>query len=91
MKLLDIFTIHPQTACNTHDLLDCPCETSEEDGEENVLDAGIDDELSSSESEDEHPLNGFMSASQVKPSDISKLDKAVRVSFSSVIRIDMFL
>ncbi|RPD67158.1 hypothetical protein L226DRAFT_549783 [Lentinus tigrinus ALCF2SS1-7] len=77
--LLDIFSIHPRTACNTHDLLECPCETSSTDLppkklSREELQKVLDEESSSDEDED--PMKGFMAASQVKQKDIDKLDKA---------------
>ncbi|KAI0832427.1 P-loop containing nucleoside triphosphate hydrolase protein [Trametes gibbosa] len=71
--LLDIFTINPHTACNTHDLLGCPCEASTEEQEDLPLSEL--EEVSSS-SDDEDPVKGFMAASQVKTKDINKADKA---------------
>ncbi|KAI0375644.1 hypothetical protein BV20DRAFT_959644 [Pilatotrama ljubarskyi] len=70
--LLDIFTVHPLTACNTHDLLDCPCEAS---GGETAHAMISDLEEASSSSEDEDPVKGFMAASQVKAKDVNKVDK----------------
>ncbi|KAI0660976.1 SNF2 family N-terminal domain-containing protein [Cubamyces menziesii] len=72
--LLDIFTIHPHTACNTHDLLDCPCEASMPEPGRVTIDELK--EATSSSDEDEDPIQGFMAASQVKPKDVNKLDKA---------------
>ncbi|KAH9853466.1 SNF2 family N-terminal domain-containing protein [Lenzites betulinus] len=71
--LLDIFTINPHTACNTHDLLDCPCGASTEELEETPISEL--EEVSSS-SDDEDPVKGFMAASQVKSKDVNKADKA---------------
>ncbi|KAI0638193.1 P-loop containing nucleoside triphosphate hydrolase protein [Trametes polyzona] len=72
--LLDIFTIHPHTACNTHDLLDCPCEASAPELEQlSIADV---EEASLSSDEDEDPVKGFMAASQVKSKDVNKVDKA---------------
>ncbi|KAI0335474.1 hypothetical protein GY45DRAFT_1316794 [Cubamyces sp. BRFM 1775] len=72
--LLDIFTIHPHTACNTHDLLDCPCEASTPEPGRVTIDELK--EATSSSDEDEDPIQGFMAASQVKPKDVNKVDKA---------------
>ena len=81
-KLLDIFSVHPHTACNTHDLLDCPCEASNIDLSPKIsredLRKVLDEESSSDEDED--PMKGFMAASQVKQKDINKIDKAVCAS-----------
>ncbi|KAI0723311.1 SNF2 family N-terminal domain-containing protein [Earliella scabrosa] len=78
--LLDIFSINPHTACNTHDLLDCPCDASGAASACKVLsreelDKAMDEALESSD-EEEDPLKGFMAASQVKQKDINKLDQA---------------
>ena len=61
--------MHPNTACHTHDLLDCLCDR------EDVNDKYTPPEGSSdgSDSEDERPAK-FVSASQVRP---GKADKAV--------------
>ena len=73
-QLRDIFRVYADTGCNTHDLLDCSCEadlppTSPEE------EPSDEDE---SEEEDDEGRKGFLPASQVKPKDISKADKAVR-------------
>ncbi|KAI9001004.1 SNF2 family N-terminal domain-containing protein [Trametes punicea] len=72
--LLDIFSIHPNTACNTHDILDCPCEASRPDSDRTS--ANELEEASSSSDDDEDPIKGFMAASQVKLKDVNKVDKA---------------
>ncbi|KAI0677546.1 SNF2 family N-terminal domain-containing protein [Trametes maxima] len=72
--LLDIFTINPHTACNTHDLLECPCEASVVGLNEPPVAAGDIEEASSDEDED--PLTGFMAASQVKAKHVNKVDRA---------------
>ena len=81
MQLLDIFSINPHTACNTHDLLDCPCDASGAASASKVLsreelDKAMDEALESSD-EEEDPLKGFMAASQFKQKDINKIDQAV--------------
>ncbi|OJT03757.1 DNA repair and recombination protein RDH54 [Trametes pubescens] len=72
--LLDIFTINPHTACNTHDLLDCPCEASDEPEPQPITREEMDE--ASSSDEDEDPVKGFMAASQVTTKDVNKMDKA---------------
>ncbi|KAI4521923.1 hypothetical protein K525DRAFT_269401 [Schizophyllum commune Loenen D] len=71
--LRDIFRVYADTGCNTHDLLDCSCEAD-------MPPASPDDEGSpdedESEEEDGEERKGFLPASQVKPKDISKADKA---------------
>ncbi|KZT04627.1 uncharacterized protein LAESUDRAFT_727800 [Laetiporus sulphureus 93-53] len=73
--LRDIFTIYPHTPCHTHDLLECPCELSE--GMSRPLDADLAEQLAEDEDEedDEKPMS-FISASQVKPEQIERLDRA---------------
>lgn len=81
LQLRDIFRVDPDTACNTHDLLECPCngmgksnplepiDTNRPEAEEEVDD--------SDESETE---KGFVAASQVKSENINKMDKAVSLT-----------
>ncbi|OSX66624.1 hypothetical protein POSPLADRAFT_1044000 [Postia placenta MAD-698-R-SB12] len=77
--LRDIFTIHPDTACHTHDLLECPCEMADgqhartEDSESRASheEAGDTEE----ESEEDAPVK-FVSASQINPEQINKMDRA---------------
>lgn len=79
----------PDTSCNTHDLLECPCNGLGQSGlsEVNDLDplskAKEDTDDSDSESETE---KGFMAASQVKEETINKLDKAVSSATSLIAR-----
>ncbi|KAJ7647498.1 SNF2 family N-terminal domain-containing protein [Roridomyces roridus] len=72
--LRDIFRIDPDTACNTHDLLQCPCDGtfSVPVQEEDSSNAESDSEDSDSESK------GFINASQIRPGQINKMDKAAR-------------
>jgi DNA repair and recombination protein RAD54B len=58
--LRDIFRIHPDTACNTHDLLECPCYGSgfDQDHASDILD---------NDAEDVELEQGFVAASRVKP------------------------
>ncbi|TRM69761.1 SNF2 family N-terminal domain-containing protein [Schizophyllum amplum] len=70
--LRDLFRVYADTGCNTHDLLECPCEAA-------VPSSSPDDEFPEdceSDEEDSIIRNGFMSASQVKSKDIGKVDKA---------------
>ena len=69
-QLRDIFRVYADTGCNTHDLLDCSCEA------DMPLASPADED--ESEEEDDEERKGFLPASQVKPKDISKADKAVR-------------
>lgn len=71
--------MHPNTACHTHDLLDCPCDREDVNG----LDIPEGD---SSDSEEEQPAK-FISASQVQP---GKADTAVNlISPSSTSIVDL--
>ncbi|EPT02698.1 hypothetical protein FOMPIDRAFT_1160247 [Fomitopsis schrenkii] len=72
--LQDIFTIYPHTACHTHDLLECPCESSGAMNQDAVPNADDGDDDASDDEGEQH--THFMSASQVKPEHIEKLDKA---------------
>ncbi|KAG6920122.1 hypothetical protein DXG01_010190, partial [Tephrocybe rancida] len=65
--LRDIFRIDPNTPCNTHDLLECPCEG-------NVV---FEDPPPMEDDEDEDPdtEQGFVKACDVKPEHIDKMDR----------------
>ncbi|KAJ7209558.1 P-loop containing nucleoside triphosphate hydrolase protein [Mycena pura] len=72
--LRDIFRIHPDTLCNTHDLLGCACDGSMSamNTEEDMSDsASIESDL-----ESDSAKKGFVNASQIRPEDITK--KVVR-------------
>lgn len=75
----------PDTACNTHDLLECPCgglgKSNPLEPIDTNLPAGKEDDEESEESDYEE--KGFMAASQVKTETINKMDKAV--SFCKVL------
>ncbi|KAI0750810.1 P-loop containing nucleoside triphosphate hydrolase protein [Daedaleopsis nitida] len=78
--LLDIFSINPHTACNTHDLLDCACEASGSGAAakgytDEEIEKALAESMESSD-EEEDPMKGFMAASQVKQKDINKVDQA---------------
>ncbi|KAH9994001.1 P-loop containing nucleoside triphosphate hydrolase protein [Russula vinacea] len=73
-ELRDIFTIHPGTACHSHDLLDCPCDrigTSGDDDATSTADIALEDD-----SRVVDATSGFIAASQVNVADSPKLDKA---------------
>jgi DNA repair and recombination protein RAD54B len=74
-QLRDIFTIHPHTGCHTHDLLDCPCEGRNKPIPPDELDS-YDSKDGADEQVDIH--KGFISAHQINPGDIEKMDRAVR-------------
>ncbi|KDR75393.1 hypothetical protein GALMADRAFT_249441 [Galerina marginata CBS 339.88] len=67
--LRDIFSIHPDTACNTHDLLECGCErdTPTEDFDTTSI---INDD------EDPKRNMGFVSASDVREEDLDAIETA---------------
>ncbi|KAI0344614.1 hypothetical protein BDW22DRAFT_1482814 [Trametopsis cervina] len=73
--LRDIFTVHPDTACHTHDLLECPCETgstgyaSLTPAESAGSAAASDPEISDDEE------MGFVSASTVDPARLERMDQ----------------
>lgn len=75
-QLQDIFTVYPHTPCHTHDLLECPCESSGATKQDADAAANDDDDDDASDGEEEQRMV-FMSASQVRPEHIEKLDKAV--------------
>jgi hypothetical protein len=82
VQLRDIFTIHPGTACHSHDLLDCPCDrirTSGDDDATSTADIALEDDSRVSVD----ATSGFIAASQVNVADSPKLDKAVRAIFFS--------
>uniref|UniRef100_A0A0W0FFX5 Uncharacterized protein n=1 Tax=Moniliophthora roreri TaxID=221103 RepID=A0A0W0FFX5_MONRR len=64
--LRDIFRVDPNTCCNTHDLIDCPCQGDRSDDQGSWT-------ISTSNDKDE--MKGFVCASQVRPSDMTKLSK----------------
>ena len=71
-QLRDIFTIHPNTACHTHELLECPCDegtgglTATEEESRRSASTGDDEDDSDSE-------RGFIQASAVRREDIEKM------------------
>lgn len=84
MQLRDIFRVHPDTSCNTHDLIECPCiNASGSDlsiAEKATSDSDTDSIGESSDEEEEGTVKGFVAASQVKTEDIMRMDKAVSVT-----------
>ncbi|KAF8070293.1 P-loop containing nucleoside triphosphate hydrolase protein [Lyophyllum atratum] len=68
--LRDIFRIDPNTPCNTHDLLECPCE--------GTASAALPDDVPAvlSDDEDIEPEQGFVRACDVKPELSNKMDRA---------------
>ncbi|KAA1474331.1 hypothetical protein DENSPDRAFT_840910 [Dentipellis sp. KUC8613] len=74
-ELRDIFTIHPHTACHTHDLLSCPCDLANPLDGANHLDVEDGSEASDDDEESDASV-GFIVASQVKAGTVQKMDKA---------------
>lgn len=73
----------PNTACNTHDLLECPCNGTGTSTPLEALDmsCALLQKEETDDSEDESETEkGFMAASQVKVETINKMDKAVSFS-----------
>lgn len=76
-QLRDLFTIHHHTGCHTHDLLECTCSARDrcpeidEHSFEDVAD------ISGEEGDMGGSLSGFTIASQVKPENLQRMDKAV--------------
>ncbi|KJA27751.1 hypothetical protein HYPSUDRAFT_873593 [Hypholoma sublateritium FD-334 SS-4] len=67
--LRDIFRIHPDAACNTHDLLECPCDSAiPMDDDDSDLVLTVDD--------DKMPEMGFVCASDVPTVDPDVAEKA---------------
>ncbi|KAJ7594739.1 SNF2 family N-terminal domain-containing protein [Mycena floridula] len=66
--LRDIFKIHPETSCSTHDLLDC-CGSSTE-----TIDSSMDEGSAHSDGESD-TSHGFIIASSFKPEKLTKADK----------------
>jgi DNA repair and recombination protein RAD54B len=80
-QLQDIFRIHPNTPCHTHDLLECPCDGTITDRRK--IDNTQGDEASNVENDSEPENSGFINASQIKPEQITKMDKAVTICSSA--------
>ena len=86
LQLRNIFRVNPDTGCNTHDLLECPCQ---ELGKSNPLKpidtnhAQLNDDMD--DSDESEPEKGFIAAAQVKLEDINKMDKAVSISLPAII------
>ncbi|KAF9045835.1 hypothetical protein BDZ89DRAFT_1155511 [Hymenopellis radicata] len=67
--LRDIFRIQPDTSCNTHELLECPCDNIP--GSQS-LPTEVDD---SSDGDSDSEQSGFVVASQVNPKKLNKQEK----------------
>jgi len=70
-QLRDIFRVHSDTACNTHDLLECPC-----DGTTVAMNLKS-DPVGNVNDDDPETKSGFIYASNVRPHELDAQDKAV--------------
>jgi len=86
LQLQDIFRIQVDTPSNTHDLLECPCDEGHNHRIQ-TLEASVFSDFEASradldtldDSDDSIGERGFVNATQVTPSYLGKLDKAVSV------------
>jgi DNA repair and recombination protein RAD54B len=67
-QLRDIFRIHMDTGCNTHDLLECECDSPSQ----------VPDDFAMEIEEDLDIEQGFVAASGLKQEKLDAVDKAVR-------------
>ncbi|KAG2131398.1 P-loop containing nucleoside triphosphate hydrolase protein, partial [Suillus bovinus] len=75
--LRDIFRVHPETGCNTHDLLDCGCDAGSKQFSDNTTSTSRSDiEVGEDDDDEDSAGTGFVNASQVKPRHIEKMDGA---------------
>ncbi|KAG6891751.1 hypothetical protein C0992_006172 [Termitomyces sp. T32_za158] len=65
--LRDIFRIDPSTPCNTHDLLECPCEGRDVSEDTSPQEEDVDDDTETEQ--------GFVKACDIKPGSIDKVDR----------------
>ncbi|KAG5636358.1 hypothetical protein H0H81_008306 [Sphagnurus paluster] len=68
---VDVIIIDPNTPCNTHDLLECPCE-----GLTNTLDVPAAADTQDDDEVDGESAQGFVKACDLKPEAIDKMDRA---------------
>ncbi|EPQ57554.1 hypothetical protein GLOTRDRAFT_127906 [Gloeophyllum trabeum ATCC 11539] len=73
-ELRDIFRIHPNTGCQTHDILECPCDPT--NGRKPVEHSSPSICLDEDDEDMGDVTSGFVVASQLKSEDINKMDKA---------------
>ncbi|KAK0193509.1 SNF2 family N-terminal domain-containing protein [Armillaria mellea] len=71
--LRDIFRIHPDTLCNTHELLECPCDVQSISSSQPESTPGLNEGDADSDS-DSH--KGFVVTSQVSVGKLNKMDRA---------------
>ncbi|KAI0700892.1 P-loop containing nucleoside triphosphate hydrolase protein [Cytidiella melzeri] len=75
-ELRDIFTIHPNTACHTHDLLECPCHTGSSGPIDTNVWGNATVDFPAVEDEDgEDKEMDFISASAMDPLRYEKMDE----------------
>jgi DNA repair and recombination protein RAD54B len=94
-QLRDIFRIQPDTACGTHDLLDCKCgdvadEEASEDNTKTVI-AALDGSESELDDEEVELVKTFQAASQLKPEQMERADKAVCALRLPIFRLELTL
>ena len=81
LQLRDIFTVHPNTACHTHDLLECPCSTGSSgytgSTVEGARDNDWDAQAENATGEDGEKEMGFISASAMDPAKFDRMDQEV--------------
>ncbi|EIN11409.1 hypothetical protein PUNSTDRAFT_141784 [Punctularia strigosozonata HHB-11173 SS5] len=70
--LRDIFRVHLNTACHTHELLDCPCDREGSSTDREDDNAEYTDEEAESTAEE----MSFTLASQIKPGQLNRMEKA---------------
>lgn len=82
IQLRDIFRVHPDTPCNTHDLLECNCDKDSDSCEvepEALPQSAVEKPLEKTAS------MGFITASEVTPEHITPIDQAVRSFLSCLL------
>lgn len=72
----DLFTVHTHSPCHTHELLECPC--SDGPTTDRPKARGEEEEAFELDSEYGTFQAKFMSATQVDPEKLDRMDKAVR-------------
>jgi hypothetical protein len=86
-KLRDIFRVHPNTACHTHELLECPCDATGIKARARSAGADDDKDADGADSEDDFDdeerklVRTFQAASQLRPEDLYRVDKAVSSTY----------
>ena len=75
-QLKDLFTVHAHTPCHTHELLECPCANTPSNSSSQPRDDTY-EESCDLDAECDNFEAKFMSASQVNPENMNRLDKTV--------------